>query len=95
MPTGEPRLEVPDHPVLARCALHDRVAGMSDPIDATVAASRVPFPSRAWVQHVAQNARPFHLTVAVLVALITVVFAGVVGVLLLVATNFNILDWME
>jgi len=68
---------------------------MSDPIAATVAASRVPFPSRAWVKSVAQNARPFHITVAVLVALITVVFAGVVGVLLLVATNFNILDWME
>jgi hypothetical protein len=57
----------------------------------------VTFPDRlAWLQHRIQaRIRPYHLAIGALVGLITAVFGTVIIVLLLIATNFNVLGWME
>jgi hypothetical protein len=57
----------------------------------------VTLPERvAWLQkQLVTHVRPYHLTVVAAVGLITVVFAVLIGVLVLIATNFNILALLE
>jgi hypothetical protein len=57
----------------------------------------VTFPARiAWLQNtIKARVRPYHLVMGVAVGLITTVFAVVVAVLILIATNFNVLGWVE
>ncbi len=57
----------------------------------------VSFPARiAWLQrNIQARVRPYHLVMGVAVGLITAVFAALVAVLLLVATNFNVLGLVE
>jgi hypothetical protein len=57
----------------------------------------VTFPARlAWLQHqVVHRVRPYHVVVAALLGLVTVVFAALVLVIVIVATNFNVLGWIE
>ena len=38
---------------------------------------------------------PFHLAAAALAGLITTVFGVIILLMIMVATNFNILDWIE
>ncbi len=57
----------------------------------------VTFPARlVWLQHqMRHRIRPYHVAVAAVIGLITVVFAAAVVVIVLIATNFNLLGWME
>jgi hypothetical protein len=57
----------------------------------------VTFPDRlAWLQHnIKARVKPYHLAVGAIVGLITAIFGGLIIVLILIATNFNILGWME
>ncbi len=57
----------------------------------------VTFPARlAWLQrNVRTHVRPYHFAVGGLVGLITAIFAAVLVLMILVATNFNILSWIE
>jgi multisubunit Na+/H+ antiporter MnhC subunit len=55
-----------------------------------------PFPSPAWLmERVKPFLAPYYLTVAAVLGAITVGFAVVTVLLVLVATNFNVLGWME
>ena len=55
------------------------------------------FPARlAWLQErVRTHVRPYHLAIGAAVALISLIFAVVIGVMVLIATNFNLLGWIE
>jgi hypothetical protein len=55
------------------------------------------FPARlAWLQREIQHrVRPYHVVIGGIIGLITAVFTGVVLIMLLTATNFNLLGWME
>ncbi len=57
----------------------------------------VTFPAGlAWLQHqLRHRVRPYHLVVAASLGLATVVFAALVLVIVIVATNFNVLGWIE
>jgi hypothetical protein len=57
----------------------------------------VTFPARlAWLQHqMRHRIRPYHVVVAAIVGLITTVFAVITLVIIIVATNFNVLGWVE
>ena len=57
----------------------------------------VTFPERiAWLQkQVVTHVRPYHLAVGAAIGLITVVLVALVGVLVLIATNFNLLGLIE
>jgi hypothetical protein len=57
----------------------------------------VSFPSRfAWLQErIPYRPRPYHVVIAAIAGLITVVFLVIVALLILVATNFNVLGWIE
>jgi hypothetical protein len=57
----------------------------------------VTFPARlAWLQHQVQHRiRPYHVVVAALLGLVTAVFAAVVLVIVIVATNFSVIGWIE
>ena len=57
----------------------------------------VTLPERAaWLQkQVLTHVRPYHLAVVAVVGLITTVIAVLIGVLILIATNFNILALIE
>jgi uncharacterized membrane protein len=57
----------------------------------------VTFPARlAWLQHqMRHHIRPYHVVVAGIAGLITAVFAVIVLVIVIVATNFNVLGWVE
>ena len=57
----------------------------------------VTFPERfAWLQHtIKTRIKPYHFAVATIVALITGGFLTVIAVVVLIATNFNVLGWME
>jgi hypothetical protein len=57
----------------------------------------VTFPAGlAWLQHqMRHRIRPYHVVVAALLGLVTVVFAVVVLVIVIVASNFNVLGWVE
>jgi hypothetical protein len=57
----------------------------------------VTFPaSLAWLQHnIRARIRPYHLAMAAVLGLITVVFTVVIVLMILVATNFNVLGAIE
>jgi hypothetical protein len=57
----------------------------------------VTFPARlAWLQHqMRHRIRPYHVVVAAIIGLITTVFAVAILVIIIVATNFNVLGWVE
>ena len=57
----------------------------------------VTFPERlSWLQHnIKARVRPYHLVVGAVVGFISAIFGGLILVLILIATNFNILGWME
>jgi hypothetical protein len=57
----------------------------------------VTFPARlAWLQHqMRHRIRPYHVVVAALLGLVTTVFIVAVLVIVLIATNFNVLGWVE
>jgi hypothetical protein len=57
----------------------------------------VTFPARlAWLQHnIKSRVRPYHFAIGAVVGLITAIFAVVLVLMVLTATNFNILAWME
>ena len=57
----------------------------------------VTFPARlAWLQHrMRHHIRPYHVVVASVLGLITAVFVGIVLVIVIIATNFNVLGWVE
>jgi hypothetical protein len=57
----------------------------------------VTFPARfAWLQQRIQtHVKPYHFAVASAVGLITTLFVVVIAVLILIATNFNVLGWTE
>ncbi len=61
---------------------------------AVAGAPTPPFPKRI-VARVKGVATPFHLVCVAVIGLISAIFAVVIGVLLLISTNFNILAWME
>jgi hypothetical protein len=55
-----------------------------------------PLSSRAWLmKHWKPLLAPYYLTIAALLGAATVGFLVVIGLLVLVATNFNLLGWME
>ncbi len=50
----------------------------------------------AWLQREIQHrVRPYHLVIGAILGLITAVFTGIIILMLLTATNFNLLGWME
>ena len=50
----------------------------------------------AWLQHtVRTHVRPYHVAIGAAVGIITVVFLVVIGVLVLISTNFNLLGAIE
>ena len=49
-------------------------------------------PLLKWVKH---HSTPYHLTVAVVLGLVTAGFGALVVVLIIIATNFNVLGWIE
>ena len=55
------------------------------------------FPARlAWLQHNIQaRVRPYHLVVGATLGLVTGLFAAAILIMILVATNFNLLGWIE
>jgi cobalamin biosynthesis protein CobD/CbiB len=55
------------------------------------------FPARlAWLQREIQHrVRPYHVAVGAILGLITAVFTVIIVLMLLTATNFNLLGWME
>jgi hypothetical protein len=57
----------------------------------------VKFPAPlAWLQHqMRHRIRPYHVVVAALLGLVTTVFIVAVLVIVLIATNFNVLGWVE
>jgi hypothetical protein len=57
----------------------------------------VTFPEKfAWLQRRIQtHVRPYHLAVGAVVGLVTAIFAVVIVLMILVATNFNVLGWIE
>ena len=57
----------------------------------------VTFPEKlVWLQRRIQtHVRPYHLAMGAVVGLITVVFLVVIVLMILVATNFNVLGWIE
>ena len=57
----------------------------------------VTFPARlAWLQHrMRHHIRPYHVVVAAILGLITTVFVVAVLVIVIIATNFNVLGWVE
>jgi hypothetical protein len=57
----------------------------------------VTFPARlAWLQReMKHRVRPYHVVFGAAMGLITVGFAVLVVALLLIATNFNLLSWIE
>jgi hypothetical protein len=57
----------------------------------------VTFPEKfAWLQRQIQTRiRPYHLVVGAVVGLITGIFTVVIVLMILVATNFNVLGWTE
>jgi hypothetical protein len=57
----------------------------------------VTFPARLiWLQHqMRHHIRPYHVAVAAVLGLITAVFVALILVIALVATNFNLLGWIE
>jgi hypothetical protein len=59
--------------------------------------SPVTFPARfAWLQHtIKARVKPYHLVMAAALGLATVGFVVVIAVMILVATNFNVLGWTE
>jgi hypothetical protein len=59
--------------------------------------SPVTFPARlAWLQHtIKARVKPYHLVMGAVIGLATVGFLAVIAVMILVATNFNVLAWTE
>jgi len=60
------------------------------PLDALKAQGRAAFQLL-----IKPHTMPFHLAAAALAGLITVLFLAITGVMIIVATNFNPLDWIE
>ncbi len=55
-----------------------------------------PFPSVAWFREEWRSfLTPYYLTVAAVLGGVTVLFVVVTAVLVLIATNFNVLGWWE
>jgi hypothetical protein len=53
-------------------------------------------PGWAWLQsRIPYRVRPYHLVVGAVAGLITTLFLVVVVLIVLVATNFNVLGWIE
>ena len=68
------------------------------PLPDTPLDQEFPFPplTPVWLQNaLRQHLPPYRLAVAALAGLVTVVFLVLVGVLLLIATNFNLLGAIE
>jgi hypothetical protein len=57
----------------------------------------VTFPARlAWLQHqMRHRIRPYHVVIVAALGLVTAVFTAIVLVIVIVATNFNVLGWIE
>jgi hypothetical protein len=57
----------------------------------------VTFPARlAWLQaRIPYRLRPYHVVIGAVVGLITALFAVATLVIIIVATNFNVLGWIE
>jgi uncharacterized metal-binding protein len=57
----------------------------------------VTFPARfAWLQReIRHRVRPYHVIIGALIGLITAVFGVIILLILIVATNFNPLGWVE
>jgi hypothetical protein len=52
-------------------------------------------PQLSLIERVKPYLAPYYLTVAAVLGAITVGFAVVTALIVLVVTNFNVLDWME
>jgi hypothetical protein len=59
--------------------------------------SPVTFPARlAWLQHtIKARVKPYHLVMGAVIGLATVGFVVVIAVVILIATNFNVLGSIE
>ena len=70
---------------------------MSDPIHsaAKAVATDVDYGLTRLIGWARQHATPYHLAVAAVLGGITAVFAVVIGLLLIVALNFNVLSLIE
>ena len=55
----------------------------------------LPGPRALFDRHVRPHLTPFNLSIAALIGLITALFGAITLILILVATNFNVLGWME
>jgi hypothetical protein len=69
-------------------------ASLASSVAPAIAVAPIPWPKRL-LARAKEAATPYHLTLLAVIGLISVVFAVVIGVLLLISTNFNILAWME